>query len=75
MVMSHYCFNAELKNYVQLDTSKPLFIPAGNDSFESIGIPPGVSRTEFETATPVNRIIKWRDAVEVYFPIPVESTY
>ena len=73
MAMNHFCFKAELKNYVQLDTAKPLFIPAGSDSFESIGIPPGISRTEFETKTPANRVAKWRDAVEAYFPVPVDG--
>ena len=43
-------------------------MPLGADSFESIGIPPGVSRSEFESATPFSRLGKWQSAVGEYFP-------
>jgi hypothetical protein len=43
-------------------------MPLGADSFESIGIPPGVSRSEFESATPSGRLGKWQSAVGEYFP-------
>ncbi len=44
------------------------YLNLGSDSFESIGIPPGVSRSEFEASTPSTKINKWKDAVAEYFP-------
>lgn len=74
MSMNHYCFKGDLKKYSQLDTTKPLYIQAGSDTLESIGIPPGVSRSEFESSTPANRISKWCEAVEAYFPLPAVNS-
>ncbi len=68
--MNNSCFDGELKKSVQTDTSKALCIYPGTDSLESIGIPPGVSRGEFDSATPAGRINKWRTSTEAYFPLP-----
>jgi hypothetical protein len=38
-----------------------------------IGIPPGVSRGEFESATPSSRLTKWQAAVAEYFPTTAQS--
>ena len=66
-MLNHLVFRAEARKAVQVHPSKPLLIPAGADSIEKIGVPPGCTMSDITVGSLESRIDKWRGAVEVYF--------
>lgn len=67
-MLNHYVFHTDPKKASQLDPSKPFVIPAGGDSLESIGAPPGASRAQMDTSNIGSRVKLWQRAVDSFFP-------
>ena len=53
-----------------MDPERPVVVPAGRDSLESIGVPPGARRSDFEGAplTSPKLVGLWESALQDYFP-------
>ena len=55
-ILNHYAFGNPFKSTTILESSKAIVVPAGADSFESIGLPGGCDSEEaFERMTPQQR--------------------
>lgn len=67
-LLNHYVFHTDRKRTAQTDPARPLMVPAGCDSLESIGAPPGASLGEVMEGPIEARLAPWRKAVEAYFP-------
>lgn len=68
MLLNHYVFRTDAKKAVQLNPAKPLMIPAGQDNIESIGLPPGASRSDLEVGSFQSRVARFKRAVDEAFP-------
>ena len=66
-MLNHHVFGTRAKDAVSLDVAKPLLIPAGADTLDAIGCPPGVRDVEFEGAGRSKRQKMWASAVEDKF--------
>ena len=72
-LLNHLAFGTDRKDGVKRDPAKPLYVPAGRDSLESIGAPPGARREDFvsDDAQPLasdSYIAMWLNALDEYFP-------
>ena len=67
-MLNHYVFHTEAKKTAHLDPAKPLIIPAGSDSFDSIGTPPGARRAQMDGDNISARMQLWGKAVDTFFP-------
>lgn len=61
VLLSHLVFGTTLSNYISQDYNKPLMVPVGTDSFQQIGVLPGMETTIPSPAA-------WMNAYKAVFP-------
>ncbi|XP_039273816.2 cytoplasmic dynein 2 light intermediate chain 1-like [Styela clava] len=66
-VMNHATFDADLNTKSLIDPQRPLYVPAGMDSFEGIGNPP-VPSSDIGRLSSKNPVDMWRMAFCGHFP-------
>jgi dynein light intermediate chain 2 len=69
-VMKNFAFRAPgaTKGSKEVDLAKPLFVPAGADLFEDIGMPKTVTRREFTKDQHKERAKQWEKIASEYYP-------
>lgn len=73
-MLNHYVFQTEAKKTTVVDPGRPLIIPAGADSLESIGAPAGATMPDITDGPLETRVAKFQRAVAVHFkPEPTEE--
>jgi hypothetical protein len=67
-LLNHFVFGTEVKRVVQANVAKPLVLPAGSDTLEGIGLPPGCTRSDVEAGSVQSRVGKYKRPCDDMFP-------
>ncbi|OQR87399.1 Dynein 1b Light Intermediate Chain [Thraustotheca clavata] len=67
-VLNSYVFHTEGKTTKEVEATKGVFVPAGADTFEDIGMPKGGRPVDFDESSPEKRLKAWIKIIAEIYP-------